>query len=96
MNVRKFTALAVLFGVALTVVVPAVGFVTATGGGDGSCTLSQKSGRTIVHFNEHLFADRRLSKAQAGPVNVSLPEGDYKVTLVSYDNHSGKGGQTQT
>ncbi len=93
MNTKKYVAIAAVFGVLVSIVIPSISLVTA--GGVGSCTLASKSGRTIVNFNERIYSDRGQVSAEAGPVGVSLPAGEYKVTLVSYDNHSDKPTQYQ-
>lgn len=94
MSTRKYTALAVLFGLALSAVVPSLGLVDATG--VGSCTLSPKPGRILVQFDDKpLVSNRGQAEAESKAVDVSIPAGDYKVTLVSFDNHSDKPDQHQ-
>lgn len=60
------------------------------------CPLTQAPDRTIVEISDtYIRSDLSLAHALAGPVTVSLPQGNYTVTLVSYDDHTGKVGQTQ-
>jgi len=65
------------------------------------CPLYPQEGRTIVDFNQTsadypMVANGSAAQAQRGPVATTLPTDNYKVTLVSYDDHTGKGGQGQT
>jgi hypothetical protein len=50
-----------------------------------ACPLT---GGIIVEFGEEIRSDRSEAEAQAGPVNASLSAGTYRVTLVSYDDHT--------
>lgn len=57
-----------------------------------ACPLT---GGTIVEFGTEIRADKGEDQAQAGPVAVSLPAGTYRVTLVSYNDHTEKPFQEQ-
>jgi uncharacterized repeat protein (TIGR01451 family) len=60
-----------------------------------SCPLEAKDGRTIVVFDGRIRSDSTADEATAGPVNVNLKKGDYKVTLVSHDGYIGRENVTQ-
>lgn len=93
-HTRKYIAGAMLLGFLISLAIPSLGLVGATG--VGSCTISPKPGRILVQFDEKLLvANRGAADAQTHPVNVSIPKGDYKVTLVSFDDHSAKPNQEQ-
>lgn len=68
--------------------------VFSTASATGSCTLASTSGRTLIYFNEHIRADWSQADATAGPLGTFIPAGIYRVTLVSFDNHWAKSGQT--
>lgn len=55
-----------------------------------SCPLESQPGRVIVILNPsgEIYSDRGQQRANFGPVTTNIPAGNYKVTLVSYDNHS--------
>jgi peptidoglycan/xylan/chitin deacetylase (PgdA/CDA1 family) len=55
-----------------------------------SCPLVPMPGRTLIHFNEEIRADYGIDRATGDSVATNLEVGTYKVTLVSYDNHSQK------
>ncbi len=60
------------------------------------CPLDPQAGRTIITFNEKVLrTDKTDVDSYTGPFAVSMPQGTYKVTLVSYDNHSDKTSQQQ-
>ncbi len=61
-----------------------------------TCPLTASANRVIVNFNKNqVVAWQTENEAQGGPYNVNLPSGKYDVTLVSYDDHTGKPGQNQ-
>lgn len=60
-----------------------------------ACEFLPMSGRTIVHFTKDIRSDKGESEASGGTYYVSIPEGNYKISLMSYDNHSDKPNQTQ-
>ncbi|MFC1639089.1 Ig-like domain-containing protein, partial [Patescibacteria group bacterium] len=56
------------------------------------CTLTEAPGRTIVNFSgDHIIARGSLDNASDGPVSVSLEQGRYSVTLMSFDYHAEDG-----
>jgi peptidoglycan/xylan/chitin deacetylase (PgdA/CDA1 family) len=55
-----------------------------------ACPLVPMPGRTLIHFNEEIRADYGIDRATGDSVATNLEAGTYKVTLVSYDNHSQK------
>ncbi|MBU3979612.1 LamG domain-containing protein, partial [Patescibacteria group bacterium] len=59
-----------------------------------SCPIDP-SGKIIVNFSERIRSDKTQSEAESGPVAASIPAGNYKITLASYDDHVDKPGQTQ-
>lgn len=64
------------------------------------CPLVGASGRTIVDFQQSgnysvMLSHGTAQQAEQGPFVVSLADGLYDVTQVSFDNHSGHGGQGQ-
>lgn len=86
------------FGRVVTFSVAILFFITVVGvslfyrpnraqGQTGLCPLS---GGVIVEFGKEIRSDRTEMQAQAGPVNVSLPAGTYRVTLVSSDDHTAR------
>ena len=52
-----------------------------------ACPLT---GGIVVEFGEEIRSDRSEAEAQAGPVDSSLPAGTYRITLVSYDDHTSR------
>lgn len=62
---------------------------------DRMCLFEEGVGKTIVQFGEAIRSDKDEAKATAGPVYVQIPSGMYDITLMSYDDHGGHGGQNQ-
>lgn len=52
-------------------------------------------GRIVVQFNQVLVANKSEEKATAGPFDVNVPAGTYRVWLSSFDNHLEKLHQVQ-
>lgn len=62
-----------------------------------SCHLEAVEGRYIVEISQdRLLANQSEDRAKIGPISTSIPAGNYKVTLASYDNHSSKPDQNQS
>lgn len=60
------------------------------------CPFEAGPGKTVVVFNKKLIrSDKHESDAFVGPLLGYVPAGTYDITLASYDNHSGHGGQGQ-
>ncbi|MFV1916966.1 MAG: hypothetical protein ACC618_00545 [Patescibacteria group bacterium] len=61
-----------------------------------TCPIQPSENTLVVNFNEKVLrANSSEDRAKNGPVSASIPSGNYKVTLVSYDDHSSKASQTQ-
>ena len=64
-----------------------------------ACSYPPPAGRTIVDLRRQpdpwIISAGSAAAARSGPVNVSLPAGEYYATLVSFDQHSLGGGQFQ-
>lgn len=60
------------------------------------CPLNATSGQILVNFNTaRIRSDMSETSAKAGPFNVALPAGTYKVTLASSDIHPESESQIQ-
>src|SRR3989344_5883970 len=67
-----------------------------TGSWTPECSLNGKAGRTIVQFSAGaVIADGDEDDASTGVVYRNIPEGRYKITLESYDNHFNKRNQDE-
>lgn len=99
------TVRGVILAVAFLFLVPAVNLlgsgsapvIRATG---DACPLQGQSGRTIIRFNttingSYIRSDKTEAEAKLGPIYATIPAGDYRVTLVSYDDHFNKLTQVQ-
>ena len=61
-----------------------------------TCPLEEKAGRTIVNFDgERIRTDQSINDSRTSIQDVSLPAGDYKVTLVGWDGYVGRENATQ-
>lgn len=87
----------VKFGVTILFFVAFLGtfLLSGTDRVKGQAPACPLTGGTIVEFGKEIRSDRSEAEARAGPVNVSLPAGSYRVTLVSYDDHMNKPYQEQ-
>lgn len=62
-----------------------------------SCPFSSSANTTVVEFGSNaMLLSNTASNHETAKVSVNLPAGDYDVTLVAWDDHSGHGGQGQT
>jgi len=95
-STKKKLSLSVIFFITFTLVFYGASSPTlGISGGDednddlGKCTLNPKKDRTLVAFNgKRIRSDRQQLQATSGPVSISLKKGEYKVTLVSFDERS--------
>jgi hypothetical protein len=56
-----------------------------------ACPIEPTEGKIIVNFNEEvLYSNKDAADATTKDIQGSIPQGNYKVTLVSYDDHSTK------
>ena len=93
--IRTISAVTII-GVAFSLLPIGIPSAFSTGSAVGSCTLSSRSGRTIVYFDgTYIRSDKSQSDATKGPINTNILSGRYDVTLVSYDPHSGSSNQHQ-
>jgi len=58
------------------------------------CQLDASGDDILVFFGETLRSDKAQSNAEGSVLSENIPAGTYEVTLQSYDDHSGKLGQT--
>lgn len=58
-----------------------------------ACPLTAEAGETIVTFNDMLLFSS--APPHFWDKTASVPAGEYSVTAVTYDDHSGHGGQSQ-
>lgn len=86
---RKILIFSIILAlVAVPLVTITVGSAAQAGYSVPACEFSPKSGRTIVYFSEYIRSDAGEMEASGGAYDVWIPEGNYRVSLMSYDNHS--------
>jgi len=88
-----------IYSIAVFAFILGLGFVSTPQRAEANvtCTLSATGpGQTLVYFDYMLLrSDQTTEGAISNFQNISLPAGEYEVTLDSFDEHSVKGGQNQ-